>query len=295
MEKKVIAVVVTYNRKELLKECVNALLNQSYQNCNILIIDNASTDGTHDFINNFIDNKKVFYRNTGDNLGGAGGFNYGIKEAMSMGADYIWLMDDDCVVLDHSLANLMVADRKIKKDYGFLASKVLWKDGSLCQMNIQRKSIRKKNNDFESDITPIAISSFVSCFIPCKNIRDYGLPIKDFFIWADDWEYTRRLSRLMPCYLVNKSVVLHKTNSNEGSDISKDSEDRLERYSFAFRNECYVLKREGLFGLLYYFAKCFYNILKVIRSDKKNKKRRIKIILDSMRKGLVFNPDIETI
>ena len=84
MSKKVVAIIVTYNRKELLRECIEALLNQDYKHCDILIIDNASTDGTREYINSVVDNKKVIYINTGSNLGGAGGFNYGIKEAYKL-------------------------------------------------------------------------------------------------------------------------------------------------------------------------------------------------------------------
>ena len=53
-EKKVIAVVVTYNRKELLKEAIEALLNQEYNNCDVLIVDNASTDGTREYIDELL-------------------------------------------------------------------------------------------------------------------------------------------------------------------------------------------------------------------------------------------------
>ena len=59
LSKKVIVVVVTYNRKVLLKECLDALLSQKYQNFNILVIDNASTDGTKEYIEDVIDNEKV--------------------------------------------------------------------------------------------------------------------------------------------------------------------------------------------------------------------------------------------
>ena len=78
--KKVMAIIVTFNRKELLKESIEALLNQSYKNCDILVVDNASSDGTREFISGYIDNKKVIYKNTEVNIGGAGGFNFGIKK-----------------------------------------------------------------------------------------------------------------------------------------------------------------------------------------------------------------------
>ena len=79
------------------------------------------------------------------------------------------------------------------------------------------------------------MASFVSLFIKASVIKQLGLPIKEFFIWTDDWEYTRRISRKYNCYLVNKSVVTHKSKSNMGADIINDSEDRLDRYKYIYR------------------------------------------------------------
>ena len=92
----IIAVIVTYNRKELLKENMEALINQSYKEFDILVVDNASTDGTFEYIKRLVnDNDFISYFNTGKNLGGAGGFSLGIKEACLKGYEKIWIMDDD--------------------------------------------------------------------------------------------------------------------------------------------------------------------------------------------------------
>ena len=76
---KVAAVVVTYNRIELLKECLGALEKQNYP-CDILVVDNASTDETEKYIS-LIKSKydNLYYKNTGANIGGAGGFNFGMR------------------------------------------------------------------------------------------------------------------------------------------------------------------------------------------------------------------------
>ena len=71
---KIVALVVTYNRKQLLKENIEALLNQNNNEFDILIVDNASTDGTEELVKSF-ENNRIIYENTGANLGGAGGFN----------------------------------------------------------------------------------------------------------------------------------------------------------------------------------------------------------------------------
>ena len=116
-KKKILAVVVTYNRKELLSECIEALLKQECDFLDVLIIDNASTDGTRRYIDKYVKNKRVLYENTGSNIGGSGGFNYGMKKGVELGYDYIWLMDDDTIVKKDSLTNLLKADEYLKGDF----------------------------------------------------------------------------------------------------------------------------------------------------------------------------------
>ena len=64
--KKVAAIVVTYNRKQLLKSCIESLLNQSLK-ADIIVVDNMSTDGTREMLEDFIAEKKIIYHSTGRN------------------------------------------------------------------------------------------------------------------------------------------------------------------------------------------------------------------------------------
>ncbi len=291
--KNVVAVVVTYNRKELLKECLTALINQSYDHLKVLVIDNHSDDGTRQYIDDLVDNEKVLYQDTGSNLGGAGGFNYGIKEAAKLDPDFIWVMDDDCIVHKNTLINFIIADNRLNHNYGYLSSKVLWRDGKLCKMNFQRRTLTKNNEDFDNPIVRVAMASFVSLFLPIEVVKKFGLPIKEFFIWTDDWEYTRRISRTYPCYLINKSVVTHKSANNIGASIDTDTEDRLDRYNYLYRNDMYLYKREGIKGFGYEIFRLNYHILRILKSGKPGKMKRIRIVIGASLKGLVFNPSIE--
>ena len=293
---KVVAIVVTYNRKELLKECIEALINQDYENCNILIVDNASTDGTREYIASYIDNEKIFYKNTGANLGGAGGFNYGMKEAYKMKCDFMWLMDDDCIVRQDSLTEFMSSDNILNGNYGFLSSVALWKDNKICKMNKQKikNPWHEKAELLQYGMLRAYHATFVSLLIKTSMVEKYGLPIKDFFIWADDIEYTNRLSKNEDCYIVGKSIVEHKTKSNEGSNIAKDDLDRLNRYKFAYRNEVYIAKKNGFKGRLRQIAKIFVHIFRVLFKNKNGHRlKKIGIILGSSIKGIFFNPEIE--
>lgn len=293
MNKKIAAVVVTYNRKELLKENIECLLSQTSTVPDILIIDNHSTDGTKEYIQKFIDNKSIKYYDTGANLGGAGGFSYGIKKAAESGYDYIWVMDDDCMPTESALKELMKADIALSGNYGFLSSKVLWKDGSLCTMNLQRDTMTHTIDKLNFGYKPIVMASFVSLFLPGKVVKEVGLPIKEFFIWTDDWEYTRRISKIYPCYAVADSVVVHKSKSNIGANIATESVDRLDRFNYLYRNDVYLYGREGLKGFCYEAVRLTYHCFKVLLKSPDNRKKRIEKIVRGTYRGLSFDPEIE--
>ena len=76
------AVVVTFNRKELLLECLDALLKQTYALNKIYLIDNNSSDGTYEILhgNGYLEHPQIVYEKLSENLGGAGGFSRGLQK-----------------------------------------------------------------------------------------------------------------------------------------------------------------------------------------------------------------------
>ncbi len=293
--KKVLAVVVTYNRLELLKKC---LKNLTWQDCDILIIDNASTDATADWVQEtYAQDKHVFYMNMGQNLGGAGGFNFGMRWAVEHQYEYAWVMDDDCIPEENALEMLMQADRILGGNYGYLSSVVLWEDGTESKMNRQKikKNYYENVHLLKDGIVQVEQSTFVSLLIPTATIKNVGLPIKEFFIWGDDIEYTRRITvrNDLPSYMIGNSIVLHAMRENGGSNIATDTQQRIDRYKYAFRNENYLYRQEGIKGFCYYVAKCALNIWRVCTKAENHKLKRCSIILSSMVKGLFFNPEKE--
>ena len=288
------AIVVTYNRKELLHQCIAGLQAQTCGSFDIWIIDNASTDGTEASLAPLVERGEVIYRNTGSNLGGAGGFNHGIRAAVQAGYDHLWIMDDDTVPKPTALRKLMDAGAKCP-GYGYLSSRTLWIDGSICRMNVQRDLRMGNIADFSQPLIPSGAATFVSLLLPARVVLDVGLPISDFFIWADDLEYTRRISRKYPCRVVTDSVVVHHCATNNGGNISTDEESRIDRYRYAYRNEVYIYRREGMRGLLRLLARTPLHILRVLRFSKSKKLRRIGVILGSTLRGIAFHPAIETV
>ena len=159
-------------------------------------------------------------------------------------------------------------------------------------MNIQRRPPYKKIIWNDKNLVPSSMASFVSLFIPARNILKYGLPIKDFFIWSDDWEFTRRISIYEKCYSVKNSIVIHAMKNPLPVNISTDTNERLPRYNYFYRNDVYLYRREGLIGWIWVLSKFLWHTIQVIfKGDKKIKK--IAIIWKGFFNGIKFNPNIE--
>lgn len=278
----------------MLKQCLFALQSQSSP-CDILVIDNASTDGTKEWL----DKEEIISIHMETNTGGAGGFNKGMREAVERGYEYIWVMDDDTIPQTDALKELLEADSILKSDYGWLCSVPLWKDGNECVMNRPKllKAYYSHIHLMKYGIVRAEHATFVSLFLHGDTIRENGLPIKDFFIWGDDIEFTRRLSvrKKLPCYVVGKSIVIHSMTNNVGSNVAFDTMEKLPRYKYAFRNDNYSFRQEGLKGVLYYIGKCGKYILMSLFKAKNHRLKRTWIVISQMFAGLAFNPKIEYI
>ena len=105
----VAAVVVTFNRKELLCECLDALLAQTFPVSRIVLVDNASTDGTYELLaeKGYLERGIFDYFRLPINSGGAGGFHEGVKRAYEAGFDWLWLMDADVEPMPGALERMI--------------------------------------------------------------------------------------------------------------------------------------------------------------------------------------------
>ena len=294
---KIVDIIVTYNRIELLKENIQALKRQSFVNHDIMIIDNASTDGTKEMIEQLND-KQIIYYNTEKNIGGAGGFAFGLEKAMQKGYDFAWIMDDDSIPDNTALESLVNKGNSIKNSFSFLASLVYWTDNKLFPMNVPNFSLTSKNLaelDYLSKYKIITIKtcSFVGCYINLQYAKEVGLPISEFFIYGDDVEYTERLNKKGPSYLDLDSIIIHKSPSNIGSNIVLAEKERIERYYYQFRNTVYIYRKKN--KRLQMLKLILKYIIKILLHAPDCKIKRINTLLKGSFKGLFFNPEIKYI
>ncbi|QEA54176.1 glycosyltransferase [Loigolactobacillus coryniformis] len=292
MSMKTCAVVVTYNRLELLKECLAALLNQSASVAHVVVVNNNSDDGTTEYLNQLNDDRLIIHNST-KNLGGAGGFSFGLDKAVSStDDDYFWLMDDDTIVDQYCNQALLDKAKKLNDQFGFLAANVRWTDGTPSNVPIPTADWPMRITE---GLVEISVSTFVAFFVSRANVVKVGLPLAEFFIWQDDVEYCLRVGKLGPSYLVDQAIAVHKSASKPGTFlVQNDVLARVPRYYYQFRNNMYITRH-------YHGGKAVrkmvrVNLIDTIRVFIKAKNHRFKRASTEFRgtiKGLTFEPKVK--
>jgi len=234
------AIIVTYNRLELLKECIDACLKQTCSFDKIFVINNASTDGTYEYLNE-LKEEKIEVINSVENLGGAGGFYLGVEKAKEADLDYVLLIDDDAI-LDEKY-NEEIHNNMVIKAEGICGYSGTVMTNNEIQYEHRRhfkkgfKCFDSKKEEYDKEYFDYELSTFCGLYVPVALIYKIGLPRKDFFIWYDDTEYSLRLGEYGKIRNVNKAFLNHKTNiANNGSGFNWKS-------YYGIRNQLVIIKQ----------------------------------------------------
>ncbi len=221
----------------MLRKCLSALEAQDLRPDEIILVDNGSTDGSVTMVHREFPEVTVF--ETGANLGGAGGFAWGIERALAAGHDAAWLMDDDAEPLAGSLRPLVEAMENAPIRPGFVTSLVVNPAGEPNKNDLLDLSTDSKRQLMASAIGGMAVdtTSFVGVLIDLKAAARMPLPYADFFIWFDDTEYTRRLSR------ESYGVVL--PDSRIGHPEKKNQTDMGQRLFYYIRNNLWMRRLDA--------------------------------------------------
>ncbi|GLV49414.1 hypothetical protein TJA_25160 [Thermus sp. LT1-2-5] len=192
---RVCAVIVTYNRKELLRECLQAVLSQTRPVDHVLVVDNASTDGTAEMLKEEFPQVEVL--RLPENQGGAGGFHEGMKRAYELGYEWIWVMDDDTFPESSTLEGLLRGARQ----YGIDVISPL----AVSLENPEELSFpRKMGALYTFRVDAVGGDSilwgehtlFLGVLISRRAVNQVGLPDPRLFIRGDELEYSLRISRV---------------------------------------------------------------------------------------------------
>ncbi|WP_017444358.1 glycosyltransferase family 2 protein [Gayadomonas joobiniege] len=297
----VCAVVVTFNRRALLQRCIEHLLAQSSPLAGIVVVNNASEDDTQSYLDGLHGQPvPIFPVHMTTNTGGAGGFHEGLKTSVELGFSHSWIMDDDALPQADALQELLLAEKKVVDKYGFLTSKVVSEEGEV--MNVPEIDFSPNSTGYsnwgeriEDGLIAVENATFVSVFLPNQHLVENGLPLKEMFIWGDDTEFTVRLSQKYRCYLVNKSIVVHKRVLKSGLSIITESADfRLGWFYLLYRNQGYIkLKFYGRKVWLNYVCENLKHIKQILLHAEDRKLKRIKLLITGLIDSTRFKPKIK--
>ncbi|MEF1284800.1 glycosyltransferase family 2 protein [Vibrio sp. M250220] len=213
---KVSAVVVTYNRKNMLLECLAGLLNQTRNVDEIILVNNASTDGTDELLkeSGYLDNPLIHYCKLESNTGGAGGFSYGMKVAIERGADWVWTMDDD---IEPEPETLEVQLSYTELSECINATKVFTENGETQYWEqfydpFTARLFDMKNRAFENgrEWCCVNVACFEGMLVSAKLIEKIGFPEQDYFIYQDDTVYGIKASFYTNVLYVKPAVFRKK-------------------------------------------------------------------------------------
>jgi len=213
---RVCAVIITFNRKDLLVECIDALLAQTHAVMRTIIVDNASTDGTEDLLRErgLLAHDAVEYLRLERNMGASGGFARGVAAGRALEIDWIWIMDDDAEPRPDALTTLLASPPAADPHTVAVCPKVVYAEGGIDanqRGHFHRRLRPLPDCEYRAGHYPaLDFLSFVGSLVRISAARATDLPREDFFIWGDDVEYSFRLRRLGAIRLVSESVVVHK-------------------------------------------------------------------------------------
>lgn len=267
----VCAVIVTFNRKELLTRTLDALYQQNFAVDHIIVIDNSSSDGTQAQLDilGYLAKPNLTYYLLMSNTGGAGGFHEGVKLAYKLGYEWLWLMDDDGYPTIDCLEHLLVH----RNQYDFYGPLVLSdKDYKTCSFPItlptSKVIIRNKKELLEQQASTIledVLIPFNGVLLSNKLVAKIGYPNAQFFIWGDDIEYTKRAKKFgARIATISDIEFYHPTAPNLGTPMwfgkmqFNDTDSMIKLYCLC-RNNTFNLKLyHGNFLALLFIVKTLW-------------------------------------
>ncbi len=261
VEKKVVVIIITYNGAKWLKKCFQSLEESSYI-VNTIVVDNNSTDNSIEIIQSF---PKIQLIQSAENLGFGKANNIGIKKALELGADYVFLLNQDTWVFPETISNL-VEVTETNEQYGIVSP--LHYSGDEIDLDVNFEMYwKRKINSISENIDQVPFINAAAWLISKKTIEKVGFFEPLFQHYGEDRNYTDRV-----LYHKYKTVVVKNAKICHDRIISRNFKKDCIQSKFRILAEVlnvndnlivsYFKAFKSALGLPKYFLK-FYSFPKV--------------------------------
>ncbi|UQS21983.1 glycosyltransferase family 2 protein [Amycolatopsis thermalba] len=247
----VAAVVVTRHRRELLADSLKIIAAQTRPVDHLVVVDNGPDQSARDVVETFPG--QYTYLPSHHNLGGAGGFALGMLHALALGADWVWLADDDGRPADETVLAVLLEEAE-KRGLAEVSPMVTNINAPEKLAFPLRRGLTWKRSSAElgTDFLPGIASLFNGALFRASTLDVVGVPDLRLFVRGDEVEVHRRLVRSgLPFGTSLRVSYLHPDGSDEfkpmlgGRFHAQDPENEVKRY-YTYRNRGYLLSQPGM-------------------------------------------------
>jgi rhamnopyranosyl-N-acetylglucosaminyl-diphospho-decaprenol beta-1,3/1,4-galactofuranosyltransferase len=252
----VVAVIVTRHRNELLVDSLAAMAKQTHPVTHLVVVDNGPDQPAREVVE--ASGIPATYLPSHHNLGGAGGFALGMLHALALGADWVWLGDDDGRAGDeHALATLLDCAHR----HGLAVVSPVVADETdpdrlafPVRQGLTWHRSRSTLGDAvgQAELLPGYASFFNGALFRSSTLDVVGVPDLRLFVRGDEVEMHRRVVRSgLPFGTCLRATYVHPYGSGEfkpmlgGRLHAQDPDDAVKRY-YTYRNRGYLFGQRGM-------------------------------------------------
>jgi dTDP-4-dehydrorhamnose reductase len=304
MTDRIFAGVLCYNRKEIAIRCLRALLAQTRPVDRLVIFDNGSTDGTKEYLKGLglLSLENVSFVRIEKNVGPSAGFNALFQHCYLAGCDFLWVMDDDVVPDPDALEEFVSAYEFLVSPYqfstpnnvGFLACCLRTPDGlpnNVPDIDDRHASPPQWAQLLGQGLVKLQWATLCGTFIPRSTMDQFGFPCGDFYYGGEDIDYSFRVARDRPSYLVGNSSAVHlRAVSGIFNILSETDPKRLPFYYYFYRNQFYLRRTYlGRYALARFLIKAIADACRALPRGKMGRAQSA-TVLRGLAAGVFFTP-----
>jgi rhamnopyranosyl-N-acetylglucosaminyl-diphospho-decaprenol beta-1,3/1,4-galactofuranosyltransferase len=215
---RVAAAIATFNRKDVLRQCLLAMRDQTRPLDEVIVVDNASADGTAAMVAEEFPSVRLVPMT--ENTGAAGGFAAGLEAGVAGGNDWVWVFNDDDIPEPDALARMLEAVAALPSRTGIVGCARRDGTGNPYGLGLRWRHRHVPIPPSDPDGPPLAVDvvTFSGTLVSAELVRQVGVPKQQFFMMLEDLDYCLRVRDAgWRTYVLPRQLVTAFAMGSEGS------------------------------------------------------------------------------